>query len=129
MEWLAPVAVSSGGVVLAVAHQRTPGARRYTLGRVSVALAPAAHGQIGNGVMIRTAGRRRYSGRGRDDCGFLWFVSLKFLVRVQHEQVGAGLVAVQMVVDVRFVVYRLKSGGGGGGGTDGGGSDGRGRFH
>lgn len=120
MKRFATVAVASRGIVLAVAHQRSPGTRRHALGRVSVALAPAAHGQIGNGVVIRAYGRGSYGGGRGADGGLLGFVSLKLLVRVQHEQIGAGLVAVQ-----RFAVDG-DVGGGGSGGSGGCGGSGRG---
>jgi len=136
MEWLAPFAVSSSGVVLAIAYQRTPGARRYALGRVSVALAPAAHGQVGHRIVVRAAGGGRRRGRHRrGHGGLLGFVSLQLLVRVQNEQIGARLVAFQRFVRIRFLVRfgageagRRAGGGAGGGAAGGGGGGGRVRW-
>lgn len=102
MERFAPVAVSAGSIVLAVAHQRAFGAGRNAPRRVSVAFAPAAHGQIGHRVMVRATGGCRH-GRGyRHRRGLLGLMPLQLLVRVQHQQIGAGLVAVQTVYVIRF---------------------------
>lgn len=119
VERLAAVAVAACGVVLAVAHQRAPGAGGHALGRVPVALAPAAHGQVGHGVVVRAARGLQHGGghvhRGRG--GLVGLVALQLLVRVQHEQVRARLVAVERLVRVRsglvVVVAGLLAGGGG----------------
>lgn len=122
MERLAAVAVSSGGIVLAVAHQSATRTGWHALGSVSVALAPSAHGQVGNRVVVRAASGRRRGRDGRYRGSLLGLVSLQLLVRVQH-QVRTGLVAVQRC----FGRVRLEScgrgsaSGGRGGGGDGGG--------
>lgn len=102
MERFASVAVSASSVVLAVAHQRAFGTGRYAPRSVPVALAPAAHGQIGHRVMVRATGGRGHGRGHRHGRGLLGFVPLQLLVRVQHQQIGTGLIAVQMVHVIRF---------------------------
>lgn len=94
---------------------------------MSVALAPAAHGQVGHRIVVRAAGGRRRSRHRHDYRGLLGFVSLQLLVRVQHEQIGARLVAFQRFVRIRFrahIVAQDAAGRAGGSASGGGGAGG-----
>lgn len=76
--------------------------------------------------MVRATGGRRRGRHRHDHRGLLGFVSLQLLVRVQHEQIGARLVAFQRFVRIRFRVHTVaqdatgRAGGSAGGGGRGG---------
>jgi len=76
--------------------------------------------------MVRATGGRRRGGHRNDDGGLFGFMSLQFLVRVQHEQIGTRLVTVEWFVRIRLWIQPGgaevggRAGGGAGGAASGG---------